>query len=111
MFSKIIQNFYGISLVELVFQSIDAFIFLVTMILVLVAAYKVYRKTKAKSAFTIVCSLFGCIVSAFVSSVVYENSISFGYVEFFVHLLPSAFGLVAAYGFYKFCGEFTNGMC
>ncbi|RZQ51626.1 hypothetical protein C1E23_18475 [Pseudoalteromonas phenolica] len=104
-FEKIITEIYGITLPELLIQSVDSILYIISLILVAVGAIKIFRKTRSTNAKSIVISIIGTVLSSFVSIAIAENSEDFGVIEVTVILVPSLFMLVAAISFYRLCSE------
>lgn len=104
-FAEIIMNMYGMSLYEFTVMALDTVIYLIAVIVVLIAFIKLAKITKSKNAKGVKLSIFATILSSFVAATIAENSDSFGILEVFVLLIPSAFILLSAICFYRFSKE------
>ncbi len=100
-----ILEMYELTLGELLVISAEGLLSIISLTLVLVAAYRMTKNSNSKNAKTILFSIIGIIISEFVSSVVLENSETMGPLQYLIYLVPSLFILTAALGFYKLSNE------
>ncbi|MCP5079706.1 MAG: hypothetical protein GY951_16840 [Psychromonas sp.] len=101
-----ILEMYEMTLGELLAISAEGLLSIISLTLVLIAAYRMMKNSNSKSAKTILISIIGIILSGFVSSVVLENSDTMGLLQYLIYLVPSLFILTAALGFYKLSIEY-----